>query len=64
MSAATDNAQEVIASVEEFDSLMEEEGLVINDVDVEPFREASQAAYEKLDFVDFRDAVWSEMGKA
>lgn len=64
VTAATDNAQEVVASTEEFDSLMEEEGLIINEVDIEPFREASQVAYEKLDFVDFRDAVWSEMGKA
>ena len=64
VTAATDNAQDVIASVEEFESLMVEEGLVINEIDDQPFREASEVAYEKLEFVEFRDAVWSEMGKA
>lgn len=63
VTAATANAQEVITAIEDFDTKMEEEGLVINEVDVAPFREASQVAYEKLDFVDFRDTVWSEMGK-
>ena len=64
VTAATANAQEVLTATEEFDALMEEEGLIINEVDVEPFREASQEAYEKLGFEELRDSVWSEMGKA
>lgn len=64
VTAATANAQEVITATEDFEAKMVEEGLVINEVDAERFREASQAAYEKLGFEELRDAVWSEMGKA
>lgn len=62
--AATDNAQLVIETSEEFEQEMIDAGLVINEPDKEPFREAADAAYEKLGFTELRDQIWQEIGKS
>lgn len=59
----TENAQLVIDKGGEFEDLMAEEGLEINEPDKAPFIEASQAAYDKLGFTELRDQLWSEIGK-
>jgi tripartite ATP-independent transporter DctP family solute receptor len=41
-----------------------EQGMTINESpDVEAFRQAGEAAYEKLGLTEVRDKVWSEIGK-
>lgn len=59
----TENAQLVIDKSAEFEDLMVEEGLEINEPDKTPFIEASQAAYDELGFTELRDQLWSEIGK-
>lgn len=59
----TENAQLVIDKAAEFEDLMVEEGLEINEPDKAPFIEASQAAYDELGFTELRDQLWSEIGK-
>jgi TRAP-type C4-dicarboxylate transport system substrate-binding protein len=62
-SAAAENAELVQQKATEFEDLMVEEGLVINEPDKEAFREASEAAYEKLGYTELRDQLWAEIGK-
>lgn len=61
--AAEANAQLVIETAEEFESLMVEEGLTIVEVDKDAFKEAAEAAYESLGFSELRDELWAEIGK-
>jgi len=43
---------------------LKQQGMTINESpDVDAFREAGEAAYEKLDLTDARDKIWSEIGK-
>ncbi|MDF2656191.1 MAG: hypothetical protein K0R19_2665, partial [Bacillota bacterium] len=39
-------------------------GMIINeDPDIEAFKAAGEAAYKKLNLLEVRDKVWSEIGK-
>lgn len=58
-----ENAQLVLDKSGEFEDLMVEAGLQINEPDKTPFIEASQAAYDKLGFTALRDQLWEEIGK-
>ena len=62
--AATENAALVVKTGAEFEALMVEKGLTINEVDKAPFIEAAQAAYDKLGYTELRDQIWSEIGKS
>lgn len=61
--AAETNAREIVEVAGELEQTMVDNGLVVNDVDKELFKEAAEAAYEKLGFVELRDQLWEEIGK-
>jgi TRAP-type C4-dicarboxylate transport system substrate-binding protein len=43
---------------------LKQQGMTINESpDVEAFRQAGEAAYEKLGLTEARDKIWSEIGK-
>lgn len=57
------NAQLILEETERLEAEMVDAGLAINEPDKTPFIEASEAAYQKLDFEDLRDQLWQEIGK-
>ncbi|MFB5662229.1 C4-dicarboxylate TRAP transporter substrate-binding protein [Alteribacillus sp. HJP-4] len=54
-----EDASEIVRdSTEEYESMMEEEGMTIAEPDVEPFREATKGVYEKFDgYPELREEI-------
>ena len=60
-----DHASEItVEKSEEYEQMMEEEGMEIVDVDVEPFREATESVYEQFDgYSDLRNEIDEILGR-
>ena len=56
------NAQEVIAAQEELEAKLIENGMEIVEVDIDAFKEAANAAYEKLGWTELREQIYEEAG--
>lgn len=53
------------SNIEDIKQELLDAGMTINEnPDVDAFREAGEAAYEKLGLTDVKDAIWSEIGKS
>lgn len=64
VNAGADASQETIKLLADFESKMEEAGVEVNEVDIEPFKKATEAVYEKLDgYMDLRVEVNKILGK-
>jgi TRAP-type C4-dicarboxylate transport system substrate-binding protein len=61
--ASVENAAQILAAAENFEKLMVENGMTINQVDKAPFVAAAEKAYEELGFKPLRDKIWTEIGK-
>nr|WP_106780988.1 C4-dicarboxylate TRAP transporter substrate-binding protein [Lysinibacillus timonensis] len=58
---ASENTIELLA---DFESKMKEAGVEINEVDIEPFKEATESVYDKLDgYTELREEVNKILGK-
>ncbi|MEW6623025.1 MAG: TRAP transporter substrate-binding protein DctP [Bacillota bacterium] len=55
--------QKVLATEREFEEKMTAEGATIHEIDVEPFKQSVDAAYEKLGFVELRNEIYKILGK-
>lgn len=57
-------SQQTIDMLDEYEKMMEEEGMEIVEVDVEPFKEATEGVYEQFDgFVELRQQIHDILGK-
>jgi TRAP-type C4-dicarboxylate transport system substrate-binding protein len=61
--ASVENAAQILAAAENFEELMVENGMTINQVNKAPFIAAAEIAYEELGFRPLRDKIWAEIGK-
>jgi TRAP-type C4-dicarboxylate transport system substrate-binding protein len=61
--AAVENAAQILSSAENFEKLMVDNGMTVNQVNKVPFIAASEKAYEELGFRPLRDKIWAEIGK-
>lgn len=62
--AGLEASQTMESMIPEIKANLEEQGMIINsDPDVEAFKAAGNAAYEKLGLTEVKDKVWSEIGK-
>src|SRR5665647_1636871 len=62
--AGLETSQTMEEMIPEIKEQLIAEGMTINeDVDVEAFREAGEAAYETLGLTDVKATIWSEIGK-
>lgn len=56
-------AADVMAEVEEAEKKMIEEGLVVTEPDLTPFKAAVEPIYEKLGYAELREQLYKEIGK-
>ncbi|WP_125778157.1 C4-dicarboxylate TRAP transporter substrate-binding protein [Antribacter gilvus] len=62
--AGMETSQTMEDQVEDVKADLLDRGMTINeDPDVDAFREAGEAAYERLGLTEVRDQIWSEIGK-
>lgn len=62
--AGLETSQIMEDQIPEIKDQLEEQGMRINeDPDVESFREAGEAAYERLGLTEVKNQIWSEIGK-
>jgi TRAP-type C4-dicarboxylate transport system substrate-binding protein len=61
--ASYENAAKILSAADEYERLMVEKGMKINQVDKAAFKKASEAAYTELGFIDLRNQLWQEIGK-
>jgi tripartite ATP-independent transporter DctP family solute receptor len=62
--AGLETSRAMEAAIPDVKAELREQGMTINESpDVEAFREAGEAAYEKLGLTEVRDKIWSEIGK-
>lgn len=61
--AGQENAKLVQQEINAIEAKLPEYGMISNSPDLAPFKEAAEAAYVKLGFVDLRARIYSEMGK-
>jgi len=61
--ASVENAAQILAAAGNFEKLMVENGMTINQVNKAPFVAAAEKAYEELGFKPLRDKIWAEIGK-
>lgn len=57
-----ENAQDVIAAQEDLEAQLVEKGMEIVEVDVDAFKTAVEAAYEKLGWTELRQQIYEEAG--
>ncbi|HVL73173.1 MAG TPA: C4-dicarboxylate TRAP transporter substrate-binding protein [Beijerinckiaceae bacterium] len=50
-------SQATIASLDDFEKKMKDQGVAVNDVDLTPFKEATRVVYDKLGYADLRREV-------
>jgi TRAP-type C4-dicarboxylate transport system substrate-binding protein len=61
--AAVANAGLILQTADEWEKLMQDRGMTIHSVDKTSFIQASEKAYDELDFKALRDQIWTEIGK-
>jgi TRAP-type C4-dicarboxylate transport system substrate-binding protein len=61
--ASIANAAQILAAAENFEKLMVDNGMTINQINKAPFKAAAEKAYDELGFKPLRDKIWAEIGK-
>jgi TRAP-type C4-dicarboxylate transport system substrate-binding protein len=61
--ASYENAAKILDVAAEYEKLMVEKGMQINQSDKAAFKAAAEAAYDELGFRALRDKIWQEIGK-
>ena len=59
-----ETAQLVIDEADRVEALLKEAGLTVIEPDTAPFKEAVEKAYEKLGYLELRNKIYDEIGKA
>lgn len=59
-----ESAQLVLAEADKNEQLMKDAGLTVIEPDLEPFKAAAEAAYEKMGYTELRDELYAAIGKA
>ena len=60
--AGYNNAQEIIAAQADLEATLVEKGMEIVEVDLDAFKTAAEAAYEKLGWTELRTQLYAEAG--
>jgi tripartite ATP-independent transporter DctP family solute receptor len=63
LKAGDDASRATIASLAQYEKQMKEKGVTVAEIDVAPFKAATQAVYDKLGYADLRKEVNAIIGK-
>jgi len=58
-----ETAKDVIKASDEAEKEMEQKGLIVNKPDLQPFKTAVEAAYDKLGYTELRNKIYEQIGK-